>query len=85
VNDKRVCPKCMTPMNALPVQCIIPTLFDPRNPDAPPSTTLKHGFPIQVYHCPKCRYIEMYGGEPATDAPETDPFDHLQFPAARIH
>jgi predicted nucleic-acid-binding Zn-ribbon protein len=58
-----ICPKCSSKMNALDVACTLPTLFDINNPDAPRSANPKRGFPLDVYHCPKCQYVELYAGE----------------------
>ena len=61
--EDRKCPKCSGQMRLLEETCALTKYHDPKN-DPPKSFAVDPGvsFPLEVYHCEKCRFVELYAG-----------------------
>jgi predicted nucleic-acid-binding Zn-ribbon protein len=54
--DNKLCPKCNTPMEEQ-LGCVVPLEIIGLG-QKPIST--QQGLKVMPYHCPKCRYLELY-------------------------
>jgi Zn-finger nucleic acid-binding protein len=61
--DQKICPKCTDKMNRLPVEGTLP---HHKGGDAHiagdlrPVISLSEVWPVEIYCCPNCRFLELY-------------------------
>jgi hypothetical protein len=61
-DEIRLCPKCSQPMRLVDMACGLPAYIDPDKRDKDKNAiSTKLVLPVAVYHCPNCRYVELYG------------------------
>jgi hypothetical protein len=64
VVDIKTCPKCSERMNLMPVVATLPRYTGKdatRVGDPTPTVSLSEPLTIEVYFCPNCRFLELYG------------------------
>ena len=60
LTDDPKCPKCSHPMQLLEVTCAIPKYVEhDKRPAGGDSIDAKTVFPLEVYRCSNCRYVEF--------------------------
>ncbi len=60
MSDKKICPKCKTPMKTAEFVCGLPTMKDEKKNRGTEAMSTEIGIPVSVYQCPKCQFIELY-------------------------
>jgi predicted nucleic-acid-binding Zn-ribbon protein len=59
--DKKLCPKCNAMTMEPDVDCVL---------QQPSATNI--GFKVMPFHCPKCRYVELYSTAPLIKTMDID-------------
>ena len=59
MDDEKTCPKCNNAMKLLEVSCSLPAYIDQTSGSRHTVSTTE-SFPIEVYRCTRCRYVELY-------------------------
>lgn len=63
VADQKLCPKCSESMNRINTVTALPTYIGKEGRklgDPSPAISISEVWTLEMYTCPKCRFVELY-------------------------